>query len=127
MSKADKKAIEQLQPSIITKISQSILANQIAYNFLHEIQFTQYNKYRLKMLLKQVNEELSKAERSEYDLLFDKKEKATVETYKAMQDMVQEISDLGLFHFDNIKEIVRAYKKDPKSIMIISNQIISIK
>lgn len=123
MSKADKKAIEQLQPSIITKISQSILANQIAYNFLHEIQFTQYNKHRLKMLLKQVNEELAKAERSEYDLLFDKKEKATADTYTAMQEMVQEVSELGLFHFDNIKEMVRAYKKNPESIMGIAKKV----
>lgn len=123
MSKADKKAIEQLQPSIITKISQSILANQIAYNFLHEIQFTQYNKHRLKMLLKQVNEELGKAERSEYDLLFDKKEKATADTYAAIQEMVQEISELGLFHFDNIKEMVRAYKKNPESIMGIAKKV----
>jgi len=123
MSKADKKAIEQLQPSIITKISQSILANQIAYNFLHEIQFTQYNKHRLKMLLKQVNEELAKAEKTEYDLLYDKKESATRETYSAMEEMVKEISELGLFHFDNIKEIIRAYKKNPASDMGIAKKL----
>lgn len=121
--KQNKQEIEKLQPTIVTKISQSILANQIAYNFLFEIEQTKYNKRRLKMLLKQINEELKKAEKTEYDLLYDKKESATRETYAAMEEMVKEISELGLFHFDNIKEIIRAYKKNPASVMGIAKKL----
>lgn len=121
--KQNKQEIEKLQPTIVTKISQSILANQIAYNFLFEIEQTKYNKQRLKMLLKQINEELKKAEKTEYDLLYDKKESATRETYSAMEEMVKEISELGLFHFDNIKEMIRAYKKNPASVMGIAKKL----
>ena len=36
--------VQPLKPDTLTKISQSIIANQIAYDFNHEIKFTQYYK-----------------------------------------------------------------------------------
>ena len=49
------KKVQPLQPDTLTKISQSIIANQIAYDFNHEIKFTQYYKQDLKQKLNQLH------------------------------------------------------------------------
>ena len=48
------KKVQPLQPDTLTKISQSIIANQIAYDLNHEIKFTQYYKQDLKQKLNQL-------------------------------------------------------------------------
>lgn len=114
---------EPLKPDTLTKISQSIIANQIAYNFNHEIKFTQYYKHELKMRLTPVITLLQKAEIEEYDKFFGLAERAASDTYGAMVKMVNEITSAGLFEFDNIAELVKAYKSDPKSVMGIAKKI----
>ena len=115
--------VQPLQPDTLTKISQSIIANQIAYDFNHEIKFTRYYKQDLKQKLNQLQPVLAKAEREEYDKFFDCAERASSDTYKAMAEMVQEITSLGLFEFNNIKDIIQAYKKDPKSVYGIAKKV----
>lgn len=114
---------EPLKSDTLTKISQSIIANQIAYNFNHEIKFTQYYKQELKMRLTPVITLLQKAELDEYDKFFNTAERAASDTYGAMVKMVNEITSAGLFEFDNIAELVKAYKSDPKSVMGIAKKI----
>ena len=115
--------IEPLKPDTLTKISQSIIANQIAYDFNHEIKFTKYFKQELKMRLTPVITLLQKAELEEYDKFFNTAERAASDTYAAMTKMINEITDAGLFEFDNIAELVKAYKSDPKSVMGIAKKI----
>lgn len=117
------KKIEPLKPDTLTKISQSIIANQIAYDFNHEIKFTPYFKHELKMRLTPVITLLQKAEIEEYDKFFGLAERAASDTYGAMVKMVNEITSAGLFEFDNIAELVKAYKSDPKSVMGIVKKI----
>lgn len=115
--------VQPLQPDTLTKISQSIIANQIAYDFNHEIKFTQYYKQDLKQKLNQLQPVLAKAELEEYDKFFNTAERASSDTYKAMMEMVQEITSLGLFEFNNIRDIIQAYKKDPKSVYDIAKKV----
>ena len=115
--------IEPLKPDTLTKISQSIIANQIAYDFNHEIKFTPYFKHELKMRMTPVITLLQKAELEEYDKFFGLAERAASDTYAAMTKMINEISSAGLFEFDNIAELVKAYKTDPKSVMGIAKKI----
>ena len=115
---------EIIVPDATTKITQSIIANQVAYNFNHNILFNKrYYKHELKRYLNLVQKELAKAERTDYDMLFDANPDATAETYQALEDMVNEIGSLGLMHFANITEMVKAYKTDAKSIIGIANKI----
>lgn len=111
------------ETELLTKISSAIISNQIAYVNNHDIQFTQYFKQRLKRHLKIVNEELEKAERNEFDLFFDSNEESTNAIFNAQFKMIEQITSLGLFHYENITEIIKAYNKDPKSIQGIVNKI----
>lgn len=107
----------------ITKLSQSIIANQIANNFNHELTGTKYYKQKLKASINLVQKELVKAEVIEYDALFDQKPEVTAEVYEIMEKMVKELCSVGLFHFGSITEIIKAFKKDPNSIQGIVNKI----
>lgn len=109
--------------AILTKISQSIIANEVALDFNDQITRTNYHKRKLKHHLKATQVELAKAEKEEYDKVFGIAEKASSILYATMQTMVNEISSLGLYEFANITDLVRAYKKDPKSIAGIANKI----
>lgn len=55
----------------LNSIAASIIANQVAYNLNHEIRFTPYYKHKLKLLLNQLDKELLKAEKKEYELFND--------------------------------------------------------
>lgn len=104
-------------------LSQSIIANQIANNFNHELKGTKYYKHKLKSALNLVQKELILAEATEYDALFDHNPEVTTEIYEIMERTIKELSSIGLFHFDSITEIIKAYKKDPNSIQGIVNKI----
>ena len=82
-----------------------------------------YLKQELKKRIKLVQTELIKAEAAEYDKFFDKKERETIEIYNVVETCVKEIASLGLHHLEAMTEIVKAYKKDPKSIQGIVNKI----
>jgi hypothetical protein len=105
------------------KIAQSIVANQVAMNYLHEVRFTPYYKQRLKNLLNQVNEELEKAERQEYDVLDNEIEENNY-VYYSVSEAVKEIAGVDVFRMPDIINILRAYKKDPKSVIGITNKIL---
>lgn len=111
------------QEKTLTAITQSIIANQIAYDLNHEIKFTGYYKHDLKNALNRLMPILKKAEQNEFDNFFNKEENPTNELYDAQDEMIKAISSLGIIHFKNIAEIVRAYEKDPKSINGIVNKI----
>lgn len=111
-----------------TLISQSIIANQIALNMntliVSEPQYYKQNfKALMKPVISKLQSELIKAEAKEYDKFDDMARTATDALYYSGEKMVKEIASLGIFHFENIHEILLAYKEDPKSIQGIVNKI----
>jgi hypothetical protein len=104
-------------------IAQSIMANQLAYDYNSLIKFTIYYKQGLRNRLNLVQDELKKAEIIEFDKIMDREEKETTNLYKIMDTMIKEITSLSIYDFENITHIVRAYKKDCKSIEGIVNKI----
>lgn len=105
------------------KIAQSIVANQVAMNYLHEIRFTPYAKHKLKNLLNQVNNELQKWERIEYDKLDNEIEENNY-VYYSVSEAVKEIAGIDILQMPDIINILRAYKKDPKSMIGIAKKIL---
>lgn len=106
-----------------TKITQSIISNQLAFEFNHAIKFTRYYKHKLKNILNNLNKELRKAEREEFELFYDVSEEYTDELYNHQSKLVQQIASIGLEHFSNISSMLDAYLKNPKSINGIVNKI----
>lgn len=109
--------------AIRIKISQSIIANQLAMNFNQEIKHTDYYKGSLKAKLLPVQLELIKAERNEYDKVFDKAEVAATDVYRALEAMTTEFAKIGINYAGHVYEILKAYRIDPKSIEGIVNKI----
>lgn len=105
------------------KIAQSIVANQVAMNYLHEIRFTPYAKQKLKNLLNQVNNELEKCERIEYDKLDNEIEENNY-VYYSVSEAVKEIAGIDVLQIPDIINVLRAYKKDQKSMIGIANKIL---
>lgn len=107
-----------------TKVVQSIIANQIALDFMRDIQGTQFFVKTLKQKVKMAQAELEKAEIHHFENLFlENEEFAASEVFVKQREMVKEIAALGIMHFENITHMVRAYKKDPSSIQGIVNKI----
>ena len=104
-------------------ISTSIIVNQLALNTNEKIKFTDVYKHELKKNLNQTIKELVKAEEKEFDKLFGQQEKGSCLFYDITSEMVNEITETGLEHYHEITQLIRAYKKSPKSIIGIINKI----
>jgi predicted nucleic acid-binding OB-fold protein len=108
---------------INTLVSQSIIANQLALNLNEEIKHTDCYKMALKGKLNALIPELVKAEKKEFDKIFNIAEKETVQIYDVLELLVAELADLGMHHFEAITAILKAYKVSPASINGIVNKI----
>ena len=103
--------IEEQKTKILDKITESILFNQMALNKLHEVRYTPYYEKELKNALNRAQTHLLKTETKQFDLLFDKREKSTQDLLKVQEEMVAEITSIGLEEFENITSMLRIYKK----------------
>lgn len=107
----------------LTKITQSIIANQVALDFNDQIKHTNYYKKNLKNKLNLLLKELIPLEKKEFDLFYENSEQACVDCYECQREMIKELSSLEFWHFDNIRQLIIAYKKDPKSLQGIVRKI----
>lgn len=107
-----------------TGITQSILANQIALDFNEEIKYTKFYKKILKNKLNNLQKELIKLEKKEFDLFFNKDEETTSLLYNVQRDLIKEITSLGLEHFECLLYMVKAYKKDTEKANKLVNEIL---
>lgn len=108
---------------LLTKITQSIIANQVALDFNEQIKHTNYYKRSLKNKLNLLLKELIPLEKKEFDLFYENAEQACSDCHEAQRNMITELSSLEFYHFDNVRQIIIAYKKDPKSIEGIVKKI----
>lgn len=107
-----------------TKITQSIIANQIALNLNEGIKHTNYYKQKLKQYLNLLLPELIKSEK-DYDLFFDSEEETSVSVYNVYEEYIKAIASVPVYDCQNITLIIEAYKKDPKKIEQTVTKILS--
>ena len=110
---------------IIHKITHAIIINQIALNHNEAIKHTPYYKKELKQELNLLIPELLKAEK-DYDEFFDKIEDSTSEVYQVYDEFIKAVASVPIFDCQNVKLIIDAYKKDPKSIEGICKKILRV-
>ncbi len=104
-------------------LAQSILTNQLALFFNDQLKHTKFYKTALKQKLNLLIPELIKAEKAEYDVIYEKHEQLTVGIHDMILALVSELSSAGIYEFQNLLDIVRAYKKDPASIHGIAAKV----
>lgn len=108
---------------LVVKVSESIIANQIALYKNERIKGTNRYKGMLKNRLNFVIQELVEAETLEFDKLFEAAEIQAKEAYIVTDTLIEELSALGMNHYQNIRLIIEAYRIDPNSICGIANKI----
>mgnify|MGYP000719090887 CR=1 FL=1 len=107
----------------ITKIVQSILANQVALNFNEELRHTSYYKHKLKQNINVLNIQLLKAEKQDYNHFIDVVEENSDFLYNLQFDVINELTSLGLSSFGEVLLMLKAYKKNKKSMNGIAHKI----
>lgn len=111
------------QEKLLVAIVQSMIATQVSIHFNQELVGTPFYKQDLKMVGNKYKEILRKHASKEFDKIIDLNESTTEELFNVLFDFTNEVSELGLHHIVNLKEIVKAYKIDQKSINGIVNKI----
>lgn len=102
----------------------AVISSQVTLNFYERLKGTPFFRHRLKNALNLSIKELIKAERDEYDKLFDAKDDETSNITNNLSDVVDLLCKDGLSGFIVIGNIYRAWKKDPKSIEGITKKIL---
>ncbi len=115
--------LTKTQIKTVQKITESVIACGVALHLMEEIKHTNYHKGRLKSAVNLAIKELIKAEKNDFDEFHEKMQEQTDHVFDIQREMIAEISDLGLLHYKQITEMVKAYKKDHKSIQGIVNKI----
>ena len=109
---------------LMVMIIQSMISTQASIHFNQNLVGTPFYKQDLKMVGNKYKEVLRKHASNEFDKIIDLNEQTTEELFNVLYDFINEVSDLGLHHIVNLKEIIKAYKIDQNSINGIVNKII---
>lgn len=104
-------------------ITHSIIINQIALNHNESLRYTPYFKKDFKRKLNLFLPELIKCE-PEYDAFFNAVEDSTSCVYDVYDNYIKEVASVPIWDCENISMIIRAYKKDPRSIEGICKKIL---
>jgi len=119
-----KKAVPLKMSVSFDKVTLSILANQLALNCNESLKHTGYYKQELKGAINKVVPLLIKAESEEFDKIFDKEEDAANAVYTAVEALMIEISKTSIPEYTAIVSLIKAYRKDPKSLKGLVNKIL---
>lgn len=105
------------------KITHIVINSELLLNRLQDSVAEKMFKQALKNKAKKFIEELKTVERDWYDKFFDQKEDSTCDVYDVYSDFINEIATVPIYDMENIIHIIKAYRKDPKSIEGIVNKI----
>lgn len=119
--------IQEQQNKILDKLTESILFNQMALNKLHEVRYTPYYEKELKNALNRAQKQLVKAEKKHFDNFFDKLETSTQGLLKIQEELVAEITEVGLEEFENLTNVIRAFKSYPEKFEEFINELKEVK
>lgn len=119
-----KKAVPVMSSVSFDKVTQSIIANQLALNCNEALKYTGYYKKELKAHLNKTIPLLIKAESEEFDKIFDSQPGAASDVYNVMDALVKEIAATSIPEYSSIIFLIQAYRKDPKSIKGIVNRVL---
>ena len=120
---------KELTQKQLAKITESVVFNFLALHHNEEIRHTSAYKHDLKRDLNKVIKTLEKAEKKEFDMIFDISED-TAEFVDALSaSLIQMVKNMMANH-DNYSlfikaNIFNAYCKNPKSMEGIANKILN--
>lgn len=105
------------------KITHIVINCEVLLNRLQDAVAEKMFKQALKNKAKNFIEELKTVEHNWYDKFFEQKEDSTCDVYDVYSEFMNEIASLPIHDMENVTHIIKAYKKDAKSIEGIVNKI----
>lgn len=110
----------------VHKYIRAVFCNQLALDANEDLRFSNPEVF-IRSLKQKHNlflQELIKSEKNYDELFYNKNvEKQVTDVYAAIELLTKEISNVPIQEFGELAEIVRAYKKDAKSILGIAKKI----
>jgi hypothetical protein len=103
----------------------SVICNQLALHFNEQLKHTGHYKQNLKKFGNMYNKELIKAERDQFDKVFEADEEMSHYLSSTLHDFIVMITKTGFIDFTIMQTIIRAYKINPKSIEGITKKILT--
>jgi hypothetical protein len=119
----DKERTKSLIMDFKSRVTHSIIANQIALNHNEALKHTPYYKQELKRGINLLLPHLIKAE-EDYDHFFKELENNTTEIYDIYEEYLQAVASVPVHLCKDITLIIEAYNKDPKAIEGIVKKIL---
>lgn len=108
------------------KLAAAIICNQIALHYNEELKHTPYYSKEIKHRINLLLPELMKKERLEFDRIFDKNDKIVETVTGNLMGAINAMLEMDFQDFVVVGNIIQAYKKDPKSIVGITNKVLNL-
>jgi hypothetical protein len=109
----------------LEQLTGSIVSNYIALHYNEQVSHTGYYKKALKYKLKNAIQELQKAEKEEFDLIYDHEDEVTHQISSNMITFIDEMVKTGFTDMMMIGSMQMAYKKAPGRMEYFVNQILN--
>lgn len=105
-------------------VIKAVIANQLALFYNEELKYTPFYRHELKKTLNAVLPHLLKLEATGYDNLLDQVGEQLDYVHDAKLALIEEIARLEPPDYGDLINIIRAFKKNPKSLMGIALKIL---
>lgn len=106
------------------KITHIIINSACLFYRLHDAYCEKVFGQKLKQKAKIFLDELKIVEQKFYNDFLDKKEDSTCGVYDVYDNFIKEISETEIYDMQNITMLIKAYKKDKKSLEGICKKIL---
>ena len=107
----------------INVLAGAIIINQLALDHNEKLKHTPFFKHNLKQKLNAAIKELIKCESKEFDMIFDESSSEVSTVYERAKTTIEMISEGSFVQMVEVGDILKAYKKDRKSIEGIIKKI----
>jgi len=111
------------EQKILSKIAQFIISASVTLEFMEEVKLTPVYRKKIKQTGNRFLSELSKIQNDYYEKLLNASEEGTDNLFDTQYDVVKSLSKLNIYKFDEIRQVIEAYEKEPKAIQGIVYQI----
>lgn len=100
---------------ILAKLTQAIIANEVASYFNNELVATPFYKQDLKFSINKLKPILVKNGTKEFDYLFAKNEEVSTELFDVLFKLVNKISSFEMHRFGEVLEVLDIYDEQFKA------------
>lgn len=114
---------EDKNKKVINTLAGSIILNQLALDHNEKLKHTPFYKQKLKQTLNTTIKELIKCESKEYDMIYNEQDSEVSTIYERALSTIELISEGSFIQLVEVGDILKAYKKDPKSMLGIIKKI----